>query len=148
MLRVMPSAPTASHQLEKHIWINAGPTESLGSGFVAAPSLPVSNSSPFTQLTPGPSPEVSNSSEYTTFWRCGDLVVNSVVYHSLTLTVENGLCVNNTATEEVYQCGDYPISQEAYLAIVQGRLTHALANAIYTRKMIFCGAHPVRQISC
>lgn len=87
--------------------------------FVAAPALPVSESSPFTQLAPGPSP-VSNTSEYTTFWRCGDTVINSAVYHSLNLAIENGFCDNQTLTSGLYDCGAYSITPATYTALLTG----------------------------
>lgn len=90
--------------------------------FVAAPSVPVSDSSPFNQLANGPSPS-SNVSVYTIYWRCGDTVLNTDIYHSLTLAIENGFCVNYTSTTGFYDCGSVSIDQSVYTALVTGKLS-------------------------
>lgn len=100
--------------------------------FVAAPAVPVSDSSPFNQLANGPSTP-SNKTEFTTFWRCGDFVMDTFVYHSLTLAIENGLCLNNTALDGLYDCGQVSIDQSAYSALVTGTANFR---------------HPTSQIGC
>ena len=102
--------------------------------FSAAPAVPVSESSPFTELGNAPTYDVSNASEYSTYWRCGDSVMNTVVYHSLSLSVENGLCINNTLLDGTYDCSGTPINQATYTALVTG-------EASCVRLLFICLSH-------
>jgi len=107
------------------------PSNHAGSGtpppFDAAPSAPVSEESPFAALAMGPSSATTNS-EFTT-WRCGGSVMNAALYHSLTLSVENGICQNDTLATGAYMCEENVVAPKAYNALVTGK-SFSLVNLL------------------
>ena len=46
--------------------------------------------------------------------------MNAEIYHSLSLAVENGLCIINYATPGFYNCSGIIINQPTHDAIVAG----------------------------
>ena len=87
----------------------------VASGFVSAPSVPISDSSPFLGAAPTP---LQGQLQDSTYWDCGGLLLNVRTYRSLWLAVTGGMC--NQTDFNQWLCAGVLITSDTYKAIDSG----------------------------